>query len=41
VNLIPFNYVETPQGFRRPEREKRTAVFREELEKAGRVQRSA
>jgi 23S rRNA (adenine2503-C2)-methyltransferase len=36
VNLIPFNYVETPQGFRRPSRE---AIhrFREELEKAGRV----
>lgn len=36
VNLIPFNYVETPQGFRRPERES-VQRFREELEKAGRV----
>ncbi|HLV79463.1 MAG TPA: 23S rRNA (adenine(2503)-C(2))-methyltransferase RlmN, partial [Chthonomonadaceae bacterium] len=36
VNLIPFNYVETPQGFRRPERES-VRRFREELEKAGRV----
>lgn len=36
VNLIPFNYVETPQGFRRPERES-VQQFREELEKAGRV----
>jgi 23S rRNA (adenine2503-C2)-methyltransferase len=36
VNLIPFNYVETPQGFRRPERS-RIAAFREELEKAGRI----
>ncbi len=35
VNLIPFNYVETPQGFRRPAREAVTA-FRAELEKAGR-----
>ena len=36
VNLIPFNYVETPEGFRRPSRESITR-FREELEKAGRV----
>ena len=36
VNLIPFNYVETPQGFRRPTRES-VARFREELEKAGRI----
>lgn len=36
VNLIPFNYVETPQGFRRPSRES-ILRFREELEKAGRV----
>ncbi|HZT43102.1 MAG TPA: 23S rRNA (adenine(2503)-C(2))-methyltransferase RlmN [Chthonomonadaceae bacterium] len=36
VNLIPFNYVETPQGYRRPERES-VRRFREELEKAGRV----
>lgn len=36
VNLIPFNYVETPQGFRRPTRESVTR-FRDELEKAGRV----
>lgn len=36
VNLIPFNYVETPQGFRRPEKA-RIAQFREELERAGRV----
>ena len=36
VNLIPFNYVETPQGFQRPTRESVTR-FREELEKAGRV----
>ena len=36
VNLIPFNYVETPQGFRRPTRES-ISRFREELEKAGRV----
>ncbi len=36
VNLIPFNYVETEQGFKRPEK---TSIlqFREELEKAGRV----
>lgn len=36
VNLIPFNYVETPQGYRRPTRESVTR-FREALEKAGRV----
>ncbi len=36
VNLIPFNYVETPQGFRRPTRES-TTRFREELEGMGRV----
>ena len=36
VNLIPFNYVETPQGYKRPSRES-IAKFREELEKAGRV----
>ncbi len=36
VNLIPFNYVETPQGFRRPTRES-IARFRAELERAGRV----
>jgi 23S rRNA (adenine2503-C2)-methyltransferase len=36
VNLIPFNYVETPQGFRRPTRES-VAKFRAELEKSGRT----
>jgi 23S rRNA (adenine2503-C2)-methyltransferase len=36
VNLIPFNYVETPQGFRRPTRES-VARFRAELEKTGRI----
>jgi 23S rRNA (adenine2503-C2)-methyltransferase len=36
VNLIPFNYVETPEGFRRPTRESITR-FRAELERAGRV----
>ena len=36
VNLIPFNYVETSQGFRRPSRESITA-FRAELERHGRV----
>lgn len=36
VNLIPFNYVETPQGFQRPTRES-VVRFRTELEKAGRV----
>ncbi len=35
VNLIPFNYVETPEGYRRPERES-IQRFREELENAGR-----
>lgn len=36
VNLIPFNYVDTPQGFQRPTRES-VNRFREELEKMGRV----
>ncbi len=36
VNLIPFNYVSTPQGFRRPERES-VQRFREELERGGLV----
>jgi 23S rRNA (adenine2503-C2)-methyltransferase len=36
VNLIPFNYVETPQGFRRPT-EARVAEFRAVLEASGRV----
>ncbi|HLJ54636.1 MAG TPA: 23S rRNA (adenine(2503)-C(2))-methyltransferase RlmN [Chthonomonadaceae bacterium] len=36
VNLIPFNYVETPQRFRRPSREA-VAKFRAELERSGRV----
>src|SRR5262249_29946501 len=36
VNLIPFNYVETPEGFKRPTRES-VHRFRAELEKAGRV----
>jgi 23S rRNA (adenine2503-C2)-methyltransferase len=36
VNLIPFNYVETEEGFRRPQPERVTA-FRAELERAGRV----
>ncbi len=36
VNLIPFNYVETPQGFRRPTRDS-LAKFRAELEKSGRI----
>lgn len=36
VNLIPFNYVETPQGFRRPTRES-VKQFAAELERAGRV----
>jgi 23S rRNA (adenine2503-C2)-methyltransferase len=36
VNLIPFNYVETPEGFRRPTREA-VERFRVALEKAGRV----
>jgi 23S rRNA (adenine2503-C2)-methyltransferase len=36
VNLIPFNYVETPEGFRRPSA-KRIRAFRSALEEAGRV----
>jgi len=36
VNLIPFNYVETEQGFRKPTRES-IAKFRAELTKAGRT----
>ena len=36
VNLIPFNYVETEEGFKRPTRESITR-FRSELEKAGRI----
>jgi len=36
VNLIPFNHVETPQGFRRPD-STRVAAFRAALEAAGRV----
>jgi 23S rRNA (adenine2503-C2)-methyltransferase len=36
VNLIPFNYVDTAQGFRRPSQERVTA-FRRALEEAGRV----
>jgi len=36
VNLIPFNYVQTDQGFRRPTRESITA-FRAELERRGRI----
>ena len=36
VNLIPFNYVETPEGFRRPSVE-RVRAFREALESSGRV----
>ena len=36
VNLIPFNYVDTPQGFRRPSRDS-MALFRAELEASGRV----
>lgn len=34
VNLIPFNYVATQEGFRRPERA-RVRAFRTELEKRG------
>ncbi len=34
VNLIPFNYVDTEQGFRRPARE-RVRAFRHELESEG------
>jgi 23S rRNA (adenine2503-C2)-methyltransferase len=36
VNLIPFNYVETTSGFKRPTPEA-IKLFREELEKTGRV----
>lgn len=36
VNLIPFNAVETEEGFRRPSRD-RIRAFRAELERAGRV----
>jgi 23S rRNA (adenine2503-C2)-methyltransferase len=36
VNLIPFNYVETPESFRRPDAA-RIAGFRAALEGAGRV----
>ncbi len=36
VNLIPFNYVETPQGFQRPTKDA-IVRFRDELEKAGRA----
>ncbi len=36
VNLIPFNYVETQDGFRRPSPE-RIAAFRRALEETGRV----
>jgi 23S rRNA (adenine2503-C2)-methyltransferase len=36
VNLIPFNYVETPEGFKRPTAA-RITEFREALEAAGRV----
>jgi 23S rRNA (adenine2503-C2)-methyltransferase len=36
VNLIPWNVVETPQGFRRPE-QARVAAFRRVLEAHGRV----
>ncbi len=35
VNLIPFNYVNTPQGYRRPEKEAVTR-FKAELERLGR-----
>jgi len=35
VNLIPFNHVDTPQGFRRPSPE-RIAAFRRALEEEGR-----
>jgi 23S rRNA (adenine2503-C2)-methyltransferase len=34
VNLIPFNYVDTKQGFKRPSRE-RVRAFRHELSKRG------
>jgi 23S rRNA (adenine2503-C2)-methyltransferase len=36
VNLIPFNYVDTAQGYRRPSTE-RVVEFRKALEQAGRV----
>lgn len=36
VNLIPFNYVETADGFRRPEKD-RIMAFHQALEEAGRV----
>jgi 23S rRNA (adenine2503-C2)-methyltransferase len=36
VNLIPFNFVETEQGFRRPSQD-RVRAFRAALESAGRV----
>lgn len=36
VNLIPFNYVETPEGFKRPSVE-RIKAFRAALEAGGRV----
>jgi len=36
INLIPFNYVETPEGFQRPDKH-RVAAFREVLERSGRV----
>ena len=36
VNLIPFNYVETSEGFRRPAPE-RIRAFKQALESAGRV----
>jgi 23S rRNA (adenine2503-C2)-methyltransferase len=36
VNIIPFNWVETKEGFRRPSAQA-VRAFREELEKCGRV----
>jgi 23S rRNA (adenine2503-C2)-methyltransferase len=36
VNLIPFNYVETPEGFRRPSAEN-IREFKRTLEEAGRI----
>ncbi len=36
VNLIPFNYVETPGGYKRPAPEA-VQLFREQLEKSGRI----
>ncbi len=36
VNLIPFNFVATPQGFQRPTKEA-IAAFRVELERCGRI----